>query len=134
MATLTLRRAGKRPLSFGGERIACGDTHAESGPSNTRWWTVAVYRTDAGRYVLATEWHTRWQGEKPSAAAGAYDTLEAIADALEAHDPLGHLVGFPVSGGEKYAERQRHIENVLRQSWAAMIGDVLGVLGVEERL
>lgn len=130
----TLPRSGKRALSFAGERIAGDSTLADNGPGNTRWWTVAVYRSDAGHYVLALEWHTRWQGEISSQSAEIYDALEAVADALEAHDPLCRLIGFPASGDGKYAARQQHIETMLRQSWAALVSELLGELGVQERL
>jgi len=132
--TYTLPRSGCRPLRFTGSLLTSGDTQADNGPGNTRWWSVAVYRTDADRYILALNWHTRWQGEISSQTAEIYDALEAVADALEAHDPLCRLIGFPVSGNGKYAARQRHIETVLRQAWAELVGDVLGELGVEERL
>lgn len=134
MTTHTLSRSGKRSLSFAGERIAGGSTMADSGPSNTRWWAVAVYRSDAGHYVLALEWHTRWQGEISNQTAEVYDTLEAVANALEAHDPLCRLIGFPTSTDGKYAARQQHMETVLRQSWAELVSELLGELGVEERL
>lgn len=118
MTTHTLPRSGQRPVSFAGERIASGDTQSADGPGSIRWWAVGIYRRDSGGYILALHWNTRWQGEQAHDAAIAVASLEAVADALEAHDPLSLLIGFPVSGDGKYAARQRHIEAVLRQGWA----------------
>lgn len=134
MTTITLLRSGKRPLSFVGELLAHADTHRNSGPSNTRWWAVSVYRTAAGRFVLALEWHTRWQGEMACQTAEVHDTLDAVAEALEAHNPLDRLVGFPSGGDGKYAARQAHVETVLRQAWAALVSDLLGEIGIQEQL
>lgn len=132
MNTITLFRSGQRPLRFTGTLLASGDTQTDNGPCNTRWWAVEVYQTAGNRYVLALQWRTRWQGEQENDAAIQAETLEEVAAALERQDPLAHLIGFPHSGDGKYAERQRHIEKVLAQSWAALASEILGKLDIAE--
>lgn len=132
MEQYILPRSGKRSLSFIGECLASGDTRATKGPRSVRWWDVAVYRTESGRYVLTMRWNTRWQGEQDHDAAIVAASLGGVADELEQADPLAHLIGFPMSGDGKYAARQRHVETVLRQAWAQQVRDVLATLGVSE--
>lgn len=132
MNTLTLPRSGQRPLRFTGTLLADGDTKRDSGPCNTRWWAVEVYQTEAGRYVLSLQWHTRWQGEQEHDAAFTAESLDEVAALLERADPLTYLIGFPHSGDGKYAERQRHIEKSLTQAWAALVSEILGELDIAE--
>jgi hypothetical protein len=133
MSTYTLPRSGQRPLRFTGTLLADGDTQSDSGPCNTRWWAVEVYQIEySARYVLALQWRTNWQGEQAHDAAIQCESLDAVGTALEQVNPLEHLIGFPHSGDGKYAERQRHVEKVLVQAWAALVSEILGTLDIAE--
>lgn len=65
-----LTRDGERDLEFEGERLASVSSHHYQGPRNTRWTEIRIYRTQAGKLVVAATNRTRWEGER--------DTFNAV--------------------------------------------------------
>ncbi|MCL4310681.1 MAG: hypothetical protein M0Z32_01000 [Actinomycetota bacterium] len=62
----TIRRDGKKDLSFRGQLIAEASDHEHQGPQNTRWSEIDIYRTDSGAYVVSQTFVTRWKQEYPA--------------------------------------------------------------------
>jgi hypothetical protein len=63
MTRRTIPRSGAAPLAFDGAAIASDTTRAHDGPTQNRWHDASVYRTAAGKYVVAVSYNTCWQGE-----------------------------------------------------------------------
>jgi hypothetical protein len=86
LAPLRLRRDGQPPLCFRGAEIGRHDGHA---PQAGLWHDLALYRADAGGYVVSIV------ARMPTGAARCHaaraDTLEAALTLLETHDPGGDL-------------------------------------------
>lgn len=132
MERIELKRTGARPLAFEGERIAHSHGQTESGPCNTRYWNIEVYRTKAGKWVLALAWHTSWQGEEDYFEALAFEHAYAIAQTLERANPTARLVGFPP--GPSYADKQARLIDAITTRWGAQVAEILGHLGVAEEV
>ncbi len=123
MTTFTLPRTGDRPLQFDGEQIAEADSRQPQGPCNNRWYELALYRTDGGKYVIAIGYRTQWQGELPrdevhieATAAGAVEVLRSTIPELPMHSmPLG----------DRYDEKRAHIEANVRACYEHAISELL---------
>lgn len=64
MDTITLTRDDARDVRFSGEEIASVSSRDPvSGPRNTRWTELTLYRTASGRLVCSEVGRTQWQGE-----------------------------------------------------------------------
>lgn len=134
MQTFRLRRDGDTPLVFRGEAIAESDTREHQGDGQNRWHQVTIYRTAGGRYVVAVEYHTQWQGESDRYDAVALGVgTPDVAELLRMYDgviPPG--IGYPPS--PNFADRQARMEASLRSRWERMIGVLLDRIGAEERV
>lgn len=130
MEKFTIQRTGAVPLAFEGEQLTAHSGWMVAGKDQTRWHEVAVYRTTSGRYVVAIAFCTRWEGEEDWYTAAVCDTLDAVAEALEYHDPLAHLVGFP--SHPTFADKQRALEDTLADRWASILSRTLADLGIVE--
>lgn len=131
---ISLDRTGMRPLSFEGEILIGRSGHDDNGTCNSRWWEIGVYQTNSGKLVLYLEWNTNWQSEKRYREATVFDTPGELATYLEKFDPICKLVGYPISNDQKYAERQRRIEQTIRDNWGEMVSGVLQHLEIEETI
>jgi hypothetical protein len=130
---IVLRRDGDAPLAFRGERIATADTRETQGDGQNRWNEVAIYRTAGGRYVVAIEYHTQWQGEAGTREAHALGPdLADVAECLRTTIPVPEGIGYPP--GDQYADRQARMEASLRRRWEAMVGRILSEIGAAERI
>lgn len=134
MKEYMLKRSGQRALTFTGDELASVSTFSDNGPGNLRYWNISVFKTESDQFVLCMAWFSRWQGENEYDSATVHESLADVATALEAHDPLSRLIGFPSDVSGKYADRQRHIETVLRQQWQNAVSEILGDLDIAERI
>ena len=128
MEKITLNRTGDRPVEFTGEEIASADTREHQGPCQNRWWEIALYRNEPGKFVLAIGYRTQWQGEHPTDTVYVCDTAEETADAARAHPYNSGVSGFP----HGHDERQARLEQMLRQCWEAGLTEILGCVGPEK--
>jgi hypothetical protein len=73
MEKIILKRDKLPPIAFTGELIGLGRS-----PGDTRWTVVRVYRTKGGRYVVARNHLTQWQGERDDLAATSCDDAAGV--------------------------------------------------------
>lgn len=132
MQSYTFPRAGKRPLAFTGTLVVETTGHRDNGPCNARWWEIAVYQTESGQFVLIMSWHTNWQNETGWDYAAAFKTADDLAAELEAFDPLSKLVGFPISNDQKYAKRQKFIEDAIIAEWDRQVSTIMEEIALFE--
>lgn len=128
----TVTRTGMRPLRFRGECLYEDTTRTEDGLASQRWWEVEIYKLEDGRYVVARNYRTGWLSEAEVNEADVVDSADQAIFALEEHDPLEPVVGFPP--GERFEHRQRHLEHVLRMAWRALVSRAAAALGVAEEV
>jgi hypothetical protein len=86
LAPVRLRRDGQPPLRFLGAEIGHHDGHE---PQAGLWHDVALYRDDAGGYVVAIV--ARMAAGAARCHAVRADTLDAALTRLETHDAAGDL-------------------------------------------
>jgi len=128
-----LPRSGRRALRFDGELMASASTWANEGPGNSRWWAIHVYSAGSPKQVvLALDWRTNWEKETGWNCADIMETVADAADALEAHDPLCKLAGYPP--GQHFAARQRALEESVSASWGQAVVEIMAELGVAEEV
>jgi hypothetical protein len=132
MSTITLTRTGQRPLAFDGEEQFRATSRARSGPAETRWWELVIYRTADARAVMELNYLSQWETETEWSTAAVYPTMEALFDALEQHNPLDPVRGYP--DAPHYHAKQRTLEQSLRAAWATLVSQAAAALNVVERL
>lgn len=79
---LEVERDGERPIRFAGKLIAKASSREHSGPQNTRWTEIRIYRTARGKYVVAIVDRTIWQGETDRHSAHICASHEEVIAAL----------------------------------------------------
>lgn len=121
MQTITLTRTGDRPLEFEGAEVASADTRQTQGPCENRWWNLALYRADSGKYVLHIGYRTQWQGEHATDTVYVADDAASAAELLHAHPYTAGIHGYPPGRDD----RQARLEQMLRQCWEAGITELL---------
>jgi len=82
--TIRLYRDGAPPLRFRGWLRGKASSREHNGPSSSRWTTVEIYETAAGKAVLSIVGYSLWQGETTRHSAIVLPTFEdtKIAKAL----------------------------------------------------
>jgi hypothetical protein len=123
MPEYRLPRSGDAPLLVTGELVAESDGERIAGKEQNRWHELAVYHLEDGRYALAVNYRTRWQGELGHDLAVIVPDAAGVRRALKEYSPLAQLVGFPA--GEHYAERQARLEADIRRRYDAQVSDLL---------
>jgi crotonobetainyl-CoA:carnitine CoA-transferase CaiB-like acyl-CoA transferase len=127
-----LSRSGRPPLKFTGEEIAGSEGRIQNGHDHNRWHDLTVYRTAAGAYVVAIQYHTQWQGECEHAEAVVCGDTDEVAAQLQSYDPAQYCQGYPA--GEPYKERQARLLSDLRARYEAQISEVLSGEEFAEKL
>jgi hypothetical protein len=122
MNAISLKRTGSSPIAFDGEPIAEADGRILGGREHNRYHKLALYRTAAGRHVLAIQYLTHWQGEFDNAEVHHADDAQAVLAALMSYDPLMHVAGYPP--GETYAEKQRRLEDDICRRYRATVTEL----------
>lgn len=124
--TYTLSRSGRAPLTFTGELLAESDGERCAGKEQNRWHDLAVYRTTGGKYIVAIQYRTRWEGELSRDKVEISETAVAVACHLEEYNPTAAVRGFPA--GDAYAERQARLLADIRQRYEAQVSEILGAM------
>jgi hypothetical protein len=76
--THTIARDGLPPIRFTGELIGHGSTKTVRGSNQNRWTEAAIYRTKGGKYVVALERHSQWEGERNCYTAASCATAQEV--------------------------------------------------------
>jgi len=79
MTTHTINRDGKPPLTFTGEILAKADNRDHN---STRWTSITIYRTKAGKFVAHIDRITQWQGETDYTTAEAFASFGEVIEWL----------------------------------------------------
>lgn len=96
MAEFILPRTGAAPLQFSGELIAqsIGEPPT-SGKKWQRYHNLAIYRSDAGEYILAIAYRCTRDKEPDKDMAYVFAHPRYLADYLAQHNPTSYVVGWP---------------------------------------
>lgn len=130
METVTLPRTGDRPVRFTGEEVATATSRQSNGPCQSRWYELALYRTDSGRYVLAIGYRSQWEGELPEDRVYVEDSAAAVAAQLQGAIPELPLLAFPP--GAQYEEKRAYVAERLRRCYDAAVGELLQHVEAED--
>lgn len=129
MSEHTIRRDGDLPLQFTGELVSEASSRERDAQ---RWYDLALYRTDGGRWVVGIVYRTRWQGEQDYYAAHVSDLPELVS-LLRALAPAEHVQGYPPGG--HYEKKQRRLLQRLRLGLERAIAELFeGVEGAVEHI
>ena len=131
MEKYKLKRSGKPPLAFEGEKLAEAGGKWQAGRELNRWHDITAYRTVGGRYILQIEYHSLWQGEEGHDFVEDADNPGELAEIVLDYDPIGHAQGFPP--GAQFEEKQARMVSALRAQYDTRISEVLSQIpGAEE--
>lgn len=130
MKAYVLQRTGDRPLRFVGELVATATSRSFSGPCESRWYELALYRTESGRYVVSIGYRSLWQGELAEDHVYVEDTPASVAEALRSMTPEMPLSAFPP--GSKYDEKRTHVARSLRLCYETAVSELLKDIEPEE--
>lgn len=108
--TTIIKRSGQAPLRVRGELLAKAESSFERSRSDYsgspgHCEEVRIYRTAAGKHVLAIAHYTQWQGEHDSDEAAVFPALSECISYLRDRVPrwmVDELVGL--IGAENVAE------------------------------
>lgn len=128
MQRFTIPRTGDAPVVFEGEHLAEVSTRLAAGRERNRWFEVDLYRTQAGKYVLAIDFHTMWQGEHDTSRVVLCDSPADVRAELTLFNPLEDVGGYPP--GDVYAEKQSRLERALFLDWQTAVEELF--VGLEE--
>ena len=78
-----------KTLRFTGKAIACEDDQFIAGREQNRWDLVELYETQSKKYILVSEYQTRWQGEQCTIDYQIFNSKQELIDyAIEQDDHL----------------------------------------------
>ncbi len=128
-----IERTGQRPLEFEGDKLAEATTKNHAGKERNRWHEITIWKTKSGKYVAAIAYKTRWEGEADYDDAVVFDSTDQVSTLLEEYIfPNVGTIGFPAS--PTYTERQGRLMSELEQAFRHAAGQVIGQLGVSEKV
>jgi len=76
MKEIRVRRDGLRDLSFLGKELSWASTQEDN--RDSRWEEYHLYQTKGGKYVIAREYYTLWQGETNHYEGWIGETLRQV--------------------------------------------------------
>jgi hypothetical protein len=123
-----LRRHGGRPIAFEGQRIAEATSQADSGPGETRWWQLGLYRTTSGAFVLSLGYRTRWQGEVDVDLAHRVESATELEAILANQDPLEFATGLKMLQQRSQDSREDPRARTLSIQYRAAVSHLLDSL------
>lgn len=130
-----LTRTGNVPLAFAGEQLARESGRWHAGVEQNRWHEITVYKTAAGRVVVAITYRTLWQGETDYHAVEVVDDLRAAAAVLRAYVPAEYLLGYPPAlEGTQFALKQARLQRSLEDRYRDAVTAVLDALDITEHV
>lgn len=134
METHVLQRSGMAPLRFEGELVAESSSKHHEGPLQSRWHTLAVYRTAGGNYVASVRYRSCWQGEMDRDYAEVFADPEAVRRFFEVdHDPLAYYLGGPRTTDELSARDDR-IRQAIKFGYQMSVTEILAEEAFHEKV
>jgi hypothetical protein len=127
-----VKRTGQPGLRFEGELLAESDGKWASGKEQNRWHNLRLFQTAEGKYLLAIEYKTIWEGELDNYWAGVADNIEELKDQLSYYEPTEHIMGFPPH--PQYQERQANLINWIRRRFEMQISQIFDEAGLTEQI
>ena len=107
MQEFIVGRDGMKDLRFTGEMLANVSNRWLAGREQTRWTEITAYKTESGKYVIAWEFITLWQGEMNTCKATVCGMVSEVVAELMDND----------SNGEAYfSDLSKKLLNELAQS------------------
>lgn len=135
-APLRIPRTGKPALQIEGELLAAQRGKLHLGQALQRWYDLAIYRTRAGKIVVAAEYGSTWQGEDTQAAAEVVETLHAVPSALQTVkaqlDSRTSHYGYPVAYGAQFQAKQERMLALLLSVWESRVTLLMDELDLTE--
>jgi len=130
---IRLNRTGQRPLEFEGREVASASGKWMAGRERNRWHEIVVYEA-GGKYVVAVEYHTQWDGESAHRDAGVFGSVDEVATYLEEYIfPNVATIGYPPT--PVYGERQARLLADLEAARKTLVTEILAKLpGAAEKI
>lgn len=122
MEDYILKRTGREPVKFTGELLADIGGPTFKGREQNRWHDLALYKTQAGQYILYITYHTTWEGESDHYVVIVTSAGELAYD-LSAYDPLEHVVGFPPH--PQFADKQARLQAQIKRIYETRVTELL---------
>jgi len=123
MTDYRLPRSGDAPLAITAEKIAASDGERQAGRERNRWHDLAIYRLSDGRYAVAIDYRTRWQGELDHHHVVVVASGADVSGVLRLYDPAAVVKGYPAGVG--YERRQAALLADVRQRYEAQVSELL---------
>lgn len=111
---IIVKRDGEKDLRFNGVALASVSNRWVAGQEQTRWTEITVYQTESGKYVIAWEFITLWQGEENSYRAKVCERVAEVTAELMGNNPEGQaffsdmakeLIGELAKSNEEFREQ-----------------------------
>jgi hypothetical protein len=110
MDSITLKGKGGKEMTFTGRELAHVDDRELFG-NPARWWELTLYRTDAGRYVLASAFHITYPDRLELKSAFNFDSARDVEHFLIHEGHVQTAVGQALL--EKAAEADQALTAVI---------------------
>ncbi|MEM6903875.1 MAG: hypothetical protein AAF556_11620 [Pseudomonadota bacterium] len=130
---IILRRTGKRPMRFSGDKIAevTGYKHRCD-----HWYEIGVYQRHVGGYAVALKHFFKSEGDQDWFYADRFDTIEELIEFLEDRDTAVDVsVDFDPDCPETSAAelalraaRLRRHQAVYKHAYECVVGELLYAL------
>ena len=130
--TITLDRTGQTPLRFTGDLIYETSSHDPvSGTLHERWHEVRVYRTKAGKWIVAITFCTTFANEHETCTVTVCPDQAAIVGPLTGYDPVASIIGHPI-GSTNFERKNAAVQVAVRDGYRACASAVFAKLGMIE--
>lgn len=126
MPEFTVPRSGTSHLVFNGERIAFADGRDQWPPTKShppnRYHTIALYRTESGRYVVHIAFRCNPEYDDPWDEAEVFDDPSEVVEYLNDFNPTEGIRGWP---SEKHATQHQRLITALTNNFEILVSQVL---------
>jgi hypothetical protein len=128
-----LSNSGTPPVSFVGHLVSEQTGPWHRGKQTTRWIDLAIYRTEAGKFVSGIIFKSTWKGECERHKV-TYGDLKECVQALQDWKPSEQLVGvgYPNPDNQQFRARQQRLMASMDALYADRLSRLLEVLPADE--
>lgn len=124
----TIPRTGDRKAVIEGRLLNSANTKKHSGPGETRWWKMALYRLRDGRYAVHVAYHSQWRGESNHDALILSDNTDKLVERLDEYQWTDRVLGFP----RGHEDKQANLLRVLGDAWDQAVSELLDSIPPEQ--
>lgn len=130
MPLFTIEKTNELPLRFNGELLASVGQDDKPVGKFGRWYELALYKTDSGKYVIEIVFRSNaCNSDGSKVEADDHDaivcpTRDELLRVIQDWDPLEPLVGFP-PGISKYKSKQDALEKAVLAGFEVRVGELL---------